>query len=201
MKKKSSPESGRPRSFNINVALDTALRLFREKGYEGTSLSDLTKAMGINRPSLYAAFGDKRALFENALQRYSDFYHVYLREALQQETGRAVAEHLLLNSARLLADPQNPRGCLFVQGALACGEGAESVRQELINHRGKVEKEIRRRLKRAKADGDLPPTASPADLAAFLASVMYGMSVRAASGKSRAELKRVAETALQAWPK
>src|SRR6266852_3492764 len=118
---------GRPRAFDIDKALDRALGVFWRKGYEGTTLSDLTEAMGINRPSLYAAFGSKEGLFRKALDRYAEGPAAYVREALNEPTARAVAERLLGGAADLLTDPRHPRGCLAVQGALACGEAADSV--------------------------------------------------------------------------
>lgn len=199
-RKNSNGQKGRPRSFDANSALDMALKVFREKGYEGASLSDLTQAMGINRPSLYAAFGDKRSLFHKVLERYSEGPALFMREALNEKTARGVAERFLRGAVDLQTSPGNPPGCLMVQGALACGTEAECVRQELISHRSSAEKLLVQRFKRAKAEGDLPPHANPTDLARFLTSVMYGMSVQAASGASRSELKRIAETALQAWP-
>jgi len=200
-KKKPRSARGRPRAFDADQALDRALRVFWEKGYEGASLADLTRAMGINRPSLYAAFGDKEALFRKALQRYTEGPAAYVREALDAPTARRVAERLLLGAADFLAGPRHPRGCLLVQGALSCGKEAEPIRRELVSSRAGNEKEIRRRLARAKAEGDLPPRADPAELARYITTVLHGLSVRAASGAGRAELRRVAQTALRAWPK
>src|SRR5438046_8377791 len=111
MKTKRKPLArGRPRGFDADEALDCALRVFWEKGYEGTSLSDLTGAMGINRPSLYAAFGNKEALFQKALDRYVDGPASFVLEALNESTARAVAERLLHESADMQADPCHPRG-------------------------------------------------------------------------------------------
>src|SRR5882672_4327357 len=121
---------GRPRSFDMDRALDRALQVFWRKGYEGASLSDLTKAMGINRPSLYAAFGDKQALFRKAVDRYAKGPAAYICQALQEPTARAVAERLLHGSVDLLTNPANPRGCLMVQSALACGDAADCIREE-----------------------------------------------------------------------
>ncbi len=191
---------GRPRSFDVEIALDRALQVFWRKGYEGASLSDLTKAMRINRPSLYAAFGDKEALFRKALDRYADGPASYVDEALKEPTGRAVAERLLRGAADLLTDPCNPPGCLMVQGALACGEVAEPIRHELILRRAEGEGAIRQRLKRAKSEGDLPHDSNPADLARYIATVIQGMAVQAAGGASRSELQQVIQMALRAWP-
>ena len=184
----------------MDQALDCALLVFWRKGYEGASLSDLTGAMGINRPSLYAAFGDKDALFRKVLDRYAEGPASYVREALSQPTARGAMEKLLRGSADLLSNPRNPPGCLNVQGALVCGEAAEGVRRELALRRAAGEAAIRQRLKRARAEGDLPPNANPADLARYVTTVLHGMSVQAAGGATRAELQRIAQTALRAWP-
>ena len=197
---KSSRRTGRPRSFDIDRALDRALQVFWRKGYEGASLSDLTKAVGVNRPSLYAAFGDKEALFRKALHRYLHGPAAYTQEALKELTARAVVERLLRGAADLNTSPRNPGGCLTVQGALACGEAVDSIRQELAAHRAAGEAALRRRFQRAKSEGDLPATANPADLARYVATVIYGMAVQAAGGASRNQLQRVVEMALRTLP-
>jgi AcrR family transcriptional regulator len=191
---------GRPREFDVDEALDHALRVFWQKGYEGTTLADLTEAMGINRPSLYAAFGCKEALFRKAVDRYAEGPAAYVREALKEPTARAVAERLLGGVIDVVTDRRNPRGCFLVQGALACGETAESVRRELAARRLVAEVAVCKRFQRAVADGDLPADADPADLARYLVTVMRGVAVQAAGGASRAELRRVAALALRAWP-
>jgi len=191
---------GRPRSFDVDVALDRALEVFWRSGYEGASLSGLTRAMGINRPSLYAAFGNKEALFRKALDRYAEGPACYVRASLGEPTARSVVIKLLRGAAEFLTDPKTPRGCLMVQGALSCGEGANPVRQELASRRTAAEVAIRQRFKRAIEEGDLPPDANPADLARFVATVIHGMSVQAAGGATRKELLRVVGTALRAFP-
>jgi AcrR family transcriptional regulator len=191
---------GRPRSFDVEVALDRAVKVFWRKGYEGASLADLTKAMRINRPSLYAAFGNKEALFRKVVARYVEGPAAYVREALDEPTARAVAERLLSGAVDLLTDRKNPRGCLMVQGALACGNSAESVRRELVSRRLSGELAICRRFERALAEGDLPRHSSPADLACYVATIIRGMAVQAASGTSREYLRRVADLALRVWP-
>jgi AcrR family transcriptional regulator len=192
--------TGRPREFDIDQALDRALRVFWRKGYEGTTLPDLTKAMGINRPSLYAAFGSKEGLFRKALDLYDEGPAAYVREALKEPTARAVVEQLLGGAIDVLTDRRNPRGCLMVQGALACGEAAESIRRELVARRLAGEAAIRARLLRALSEGDLPVDSHPADLARYVVAVLNGIAVQAAGGASRAELRRVAAVALRAWP-
>jgi AcrR family transcriptional regulator len=199
-RRKSARPMGRPRAFDVEKALELALRVFWEKGYEGAALSDLTEAMGINRPSLYAAFGNKEELFRKALDRYADGPASYVGEALNEPTARAVVERLLRTTADALGDPRTPPGCLAVQGALACGKAADSIRRELVSRRAAAEAALRRRLERARSDGDLSLAASPADLARYVATVCQGMAVQAAGGASRERLRRVAETALRAWP-
>ncbi len=191
---------GRPREFDVNQALDRALGVFWRKGYEGASLPELTKAMGINRPSLYAAFGNKEALFRKVLDRYVEGPANYIRGALSAPTARAVAEQLLNGSIDMLTCPHNPHGCLMVQGALACGEAAESIRRELARRRDAGEAAIRERLERARDDGDLPADAEPADLSRYLVTVIRGMAVQAAGGASCEELRLVAAMALRPWP-
>jgi AcrR family transcriptional regulator len=198
--KKTARALGRPRSFETGKALDAAMKVFWRKGYEGASLADLTEAMGINRPSLYAAFGDKEALFRKVLDRYDKGPAAYVREALNLPNARAAVEGLMQGTADMASGSNNPRGCLLVQGALACGDGVEEIRNDLILRRDAGEKAVRQRLKRAQAEGDLPPDASPADLARYVVTIIQGIAVQAAGGATRKELRRVIETALRAWP-
>ncbi len=191
---------GRPRAFDIATALDRALGVFWEKGYEGTSLSDLTKALGINRPSLYAAFGNKETLFRKALDRYVEKTVAFVLEAIDEPTARQLAERLLHSAAEMVTHPHHPPGCLTVRGGLATGKEADPVRLELALRRSQSECLIRKRLERAKAEGDLLPDANPADLARYLATVYQGMSVQAAGGATRQQLRRVSKIALKAWP-
>ncbi|HEX2448481.1 MAG TPA: TetR/AcrR family transcriptional regulator [Methyloceanibacter sp.] len=191
---------GRPRSFCKEHALDRALEVFWRKGYEGTSISDLTAAMGINPPSLYAAFGNKEGLFYQALERYAETHESFIRDALALPTAREAVAALLRGSADALTDKKNPAGCLLVQGIAGAGEHAKCISDALCEQRKAIEKSIRERLKRAKIEGDLPKDADAAALARFVATVTQGMSVQAAAGASRSELRRVAETALRAFP-
>lgn len=198
--RKPSGPIGRPRSFDLNAALNAAMRVFWHKGYEGSSLADLTKAMGINRPSLYAAFGDKETLFRKVLDRYSEGPAGRIRETLQEPTAFKVAEKLLLGTAELLTDPRHPSGCLMVQSALVCGEGANRIRRELALRRSAGESALRRRFKRAVVEGDLPPESDPEDLARFVITVSQGMAVQAAGGATRKDLEGIARAAMRAWP-
>lgn len=198
--RKATKPVGRPRSFDKDAALDAAMKVFWREGYEGASLSDLTEAMGINRPSLYATYGDKEALFRKAVDRYIDGPASYAHSALKEPAARAAVTKLMQGAADLTTDARNPHGCLLVQGALACGTEAEAVRQELNGRRNAGEKLVRLRLKRARKEGDLPHDANPADLARYVVTVIRGLAVQAASGASREELRRVIDTAMRAWP-
>ena len=191
---------GRPRAFDMDQALDQALHVFWEKGYAGTSIADLTEAMGINPPSLYAAFGNKEKLFKKALDRYEDLRDQILEEAFAAPTAREAVTRLLEGTAERLSDKCNPRGCLMVQGALSGGEECEAVKRDLASRRAGGEALIHKRLKRAKREGDLPSNVDAAALARFVATVMHGMAVQAAGGAAPKELRAIVNTALRAWP-
>ncbi|HLH06474.1 MAG TPA: TetR/AcrR family transcriptional regulator [Terriglobales bacterium] len=191
---------GRPREFDTEKALDAALLLFWRHGYEGTSLSALTEAMGINVPSLYAAFGNKEALFKKVLDRYMQRPASYLPNALKEPTARKAVEKLFDGAIEMVLSPNHPDGCLLVQGALASGPMGEPVSQELARRRAGAEAAVRCRFERATADGDLPSHVDPEKLARYIITVLWGMSVQAAGGASRAQLREVARVALLAWP-
>ena len=191
---------GRPREFDADQALERAMALFWRQGYEGTSLSDLTRELHLTRPSLYAAFGNKEQLFLKALDLY-EARAGYRQAALSAPTALAYARALLEGAADLHGDKRNPPGCLGVQGALACAPHSQSVRDELARRRRVGERIIRERLEQAKAAGDLPAQSNPADLARYLSVVIYGITVQAAGGATRRDLRTVAELALSNWPR
>lgn len=192
---------GRPRTFDADQALDRALDVFWRKGYEGATLPDLTAAMGINRPSLYAAFGNKEQLFRKALERYVAGPACYVGEALAQPTARKVVEALFQGGIEMLTNPKYPGGCFAVQSALACGDEATALRDELSTRRKTLELALRRRFQEAAKAGDLPAKIDAAALAGYICAVIHGMAVQAAGGAKRRDLKRVAELALRAWSK
>jgi AcrR family transcriptional regulator len=199
MKSKPAAQPGRPRAFDPDVALDRAMHVFWAKGYEGASLSNLTQAMRINRPSLYAAFGNKEQLFKKVLDRYMDGPVAWFGKALAAPKARDVVGQIFLGTATMAENPRIPSGCLLVQGALACGSA--SAQKEVAARRVAAEVALRRRLQRAEREGDLPKTADPAELARYVMTVVRGMAVQAAGGASRAQLHRVAQIALRVWPK
>jgi AcrR family transcriptional regulator len=191
---------GRHREFDVDEALDGALDVFWRKGYEGTSLSDLTEAMGITRPSLYAAFGNKEELFRKALDRYDDTCMAFMREALARPTAREVVSHLLYGYADAQTDPDRPAGCLDTNGALVCSDEAEPIKQELVGRRAANEAVLGRRLEEARAAGDLPADCEPAELARYVMTIAHGMGVQASSGASREALHGIVAMTLRGWP-
>src|SRR5271154_1381329 len=191
--------SGRKRQFDIEEALDRALEVFWTRVYEGSTLPKWTKAMGITRPSLYAAFGNKEQLFRKALDRYQTGPMAFLAEALRKPTARAVAEAIFAGFVRMQRDRDKARGCLVVSGALACGEEAETVRRELAQVRQAIVTALRERFERAVQDGDLLVGTDCATLARYTATVLGGLAVQAASGATEKELQLVSALAMQAW--
>ena len=191
---------GRPRAFDADKALDAAMRVFWEKGYEGASLSDLTRAMRIERPSLYATFGNKEALFGQVLDRYACSVSAFVAESLNQPTARAGVEQMLLRGADALTSSCSPVGCLMIQAGFSGGENSKRICREINRRRGEAETALRKRLEQAKREGDLPPGSDPEDLARYIYTVSHGMAIQAKAGATRAQLHRIAETALKAWP-
>jgi AcrR family transcriptional regulator len=181
-------------------ALDSAMRVFWEKGYEGASLDDLTAAMRINRSSLYSTFRDKPTLFRRVLERYRAGPMTFIAEALQRPSARQVIEWLLRSTARFLSDATHPRGCLSLQGGLTCGTGAERAKRTMINWRNNAQTELEKRMQRAQAEGDLSRDISPKDLARYVMIVVNGLAVQAANGAGAGELNRAVELALDCMP-
>jgi AcrR family transcriptional regulator len=191
---------GRPRGFDVDEALERAMLVFWEQGYEGASLTDLTGAMGITRTSMYAAFGNKEELFRKALERYTEGPASYGARALEEPTAQGVATAILHGSVRTATRPGYPAGCLSVQGSLAAGDPGRTARDTLIAWRNNGCSAVRDRFQRAVDEGDLPPEADPGLLARYVMTVANGIAVQAASGTGRDELQRVADAALRNWP-
>ena len=191
---------GRHREYDVEKVLDAALCVFWRKGYEGASYADLTEAAGVERPALYAAFGNKEALFKRVLERYNEHYMTHIPEALALPTSREVAAHMLYHSVEVNTRFSDRTGCLGVNGALAGSDESEPVRQALVEFRAAGGKLLRERFERAQADGDLPPSAKPDALAAFVMALLHGIAVQAKAGFSREMLDAVVEQALSTWP-
>ena len=191
---------GRPKKFDPDRALDQALDVFWRNGYESTSIADLTAAMGINPPSLYATFGNKEQLFRKALDRYIQQRTEFWNEAQRAPTARGMVEHLMRASADFLTEECNPPGCMLVRGAMLCSEAESAMQREMTSRRALGEVALRERLEAAKTAGEVPADFNPDEFARYIMTVLEGMSVRAAGGATRAELHSVAEMALKAWP-
>lgn len=190
----------RPRAFDEGEVLDKAMEVFWRLGYEGAAMSDLTEAMGLNSPSIYAAFGSKRGLFDAVLARYQARRAAYGETIAQAPTGRAAVERMLFGAVDWLTCPEEPLGCLLIQSGLATGRGNADVPQALAAQRGHIEKLLRERLVRAQAEGDLAAAASPGKLARYINLIFMGLAVQAAAGVPRKALREIATTALVGWP-
>ena len=163
-------------------------------------MAELTAAMGITKPSLYAAFGNKEQLFHKALDLYENEKLAYTREALRQPTARAVAEYFMRGAIAAQTSSCDPRGCLGVIGATACGAEAESIKAEVIKRRASSSAALLGRFRQARLDGDLPSHIEPEALAQYLYTILQGMAVQAGAGATRADLESVLETSLTIWP-
>jgi AcrR family transcriptional regulator len=194
------PCRGRPREFCVDHALAQALRVFWQKGYEGTSLTDLTEAMGITRPSLYAAFGNKESLFRKALDLYQCEKLAYINQALEQPTAREVAETMLRGTVNNVTSNDEPHGCLGVITSVACGPESQSVREEVLQRGEVAKKALMDRFERAKVEGDLPQHVDTEGLMRVLIAMLQGISVQANQGATREELDRLVESGLMLWP-
>ena len=191
---------GRPREFCCDQALAAALRVFWSKGYDGASLSDLTEAMGITRPSLYAAFGNKEALFHKALDLYEAEKLEYTRVALRPPTARAVAAYYLHGALEMQTSSCDPKGCLGVISSVACGAEAESIKADVVARRSSSQAALIERFEQAKRDGDIPAHIDIAGLTSYLYALLQGMAIQAGSGASRGDLEKVVATSLMMWP-
>lgn len=191
---------GRPRSFDRATALEKAVLAFWEHGYEGTSVSDLTRAMGIGAPSLYAAFGDKQALFAEVVRDYGERYGSFGARALTEEpTARAAVERTLREAAAEYTAPGRPHGCLVIHAATNCT--TPEVEQSLRARRNENIAAFESRIKADVAVGTLPADTDTGALARYVGALVQGMSQQARDGASREELEAVAEIAMTIWPR
>ena len=191
---------GRHREFDLRRALDAALSVFWRKGYEGTSLDDLTRATGVARPGLYSAFGNKEALFRLVLNRYSAEYLSFMDEALAKPNARDVVRYVLEGTVNTTTSIPGSLGCLGVNGAVACSDVGDPIRRELVARRAMSEAKVRRRLERAQAEGDLPASADCAVLAGYVAIISQGIAVQAKAGVPRDVLQAIVRQIVAAWP-
>ncbi|MFD9497951.1 TetR/AcrR family transcriptional regulator [Streptomyces sp. NPDC060035] len=200
METKKNGPIGRPRGFDADEALERAMLVFWEHGYEGASLANLTDAMGISTTSMYAAFGNKEELFRKALERYTEGPGAYLTRALEEPTALGVATAILTGTVRTTTRPAHPHGCLGVQGALTASDSGRGVRDLLAAWRNNGCSCVRERFQRAIDEGELPPETDPGLLARYITTLAFGIAVQAASGVGRDELQEMANAALRNWP-
>lgn len=194
------PRGGRPRAFDPEAALDAAMLLFWEHGYEATSLAMLREAMGLTPPQIYNAFTDKETLFRRALARYHDSEIGFALDALSAPvSAKEAVRLLLLGAAQSYTRPGKPGGCLFISGALATSPQAQGIADELKTYRKASEAAIAARLAKGREAGELPAGLPVERLAKYLTGVMHGMSIQARDGASTDDLRAMAETALAAW--
>lgn len=191
---------GRPREFDPEKALASALRVFWERGYEGASMAELTEAMGITKPSLYACFGNKEALFKKALDLYEREKLSYVRTAVEAPTAHGVAENLLRGALATHCGGEDPQGCLGVISMVACANEAPSIREDVIARRASAEAALIARFERAKTEGDLPENVDARALGQCLTTVLQGMSVKAQGGAPREDMQAVVDTFMAMWP-
>ncbi|WP_106190630.1 TetR/AcrR family transcriptional regulator [Umezawaea tangerina] len=191
--------AGRPREFDLDQALDRAVEVFWRQGYEATSLADLTAAMKIGKPSLYAAFGNKEQLFRRVLDRYSEGPGSYAVRALEEPTARKVVEAFLKGAVEATTRPQCPHGCLGVQAALAASDDGVAVHDLLTAWRDSARAMLEVRFRAALAEGDLTKGADPARLARYVMTLSFGLAVQAAGGAEADELLGVVEEVLLGW--
>ncbi len=191
---------GRPRSFDRATALEKALMAFWEHGYEATSVSDLTRVMDIGAPSLYAAFGDKRSLFEEVVEVYGTRYGSFGERAFAEEpTARAAVERMLREAAAEYTAPGRPHGCLVVHAATNCS--SPEVEELLRERRNGNIASFERRIRADIAAGALPADTDAPALARHTGAMIQGMSQQARDGASRTELEALVEVALAVWPR
>ncbi|MFC0250141.1 TetR/AcrR family transcriptional regulator [Citricoccus parietis] len=188
---------GRPRTFEPETALDAAVETFWRHGYEAAGLAELTEAMGISRPALYRAFGDKSQLFRAALERYIARNMGYVEAALTEPSARMVAEAFLTGNAEAVTTPGQPPGCLSVQAMVT--DEAETF-SLLAENRRVIQERLADRFRRAIGDGDLPSGEDAEDLARFLITLTTGFAIRAADGETRQALVALARRAIAVFP-
>lgn len=192
---------GRPREFCLHDALERALAVFWRRGFEGATVAELTAAMGITKPSLYASYGNKEDLFRKALDLYDDKYMSFMRDALRAGSSRQVAGDILDGMVSCTtAEGEHPPGCMSMNGALACSAAADPIKAETARRRRLFEDELVRRFERDKTRGDLPHDSDPAALAGFVMTLASGIGYQAASGVPASALRTSVDLAMRVWP-
>jgi AcrR family transcriptional regulator len=190
-------KTGRPISFDKDAALEAAMLLFWERGYEGTSMADLTQAMGLNPSSIYAAFGDKHALFQLTVKRYMEIRAQYAVKALEEPTLERFIRALFDNTVAFLTTPGHPPICMTLTGATGCSVDAKPARDLMTEIRKQNQVALRKRLLKARKSGEFSKGINLDDYTRYLSSIIAGLSIQAANGSTKQELKRTAKMALR----
>jgi len=190
-------KTGRPINFDKDAALEAAMLLFWERGYEGTSMADLTQAMGLHPSSIYAAFGDKHALFQLAVKRYMETRAQYATEALEEPTLERFIRALFDNTVAFLTTPGHPPTCMTLAGAVGCSLDATPARDLMTAIRKQNQIALRQRLLKARKSGELSKDIDLDDYTRYLSTIIAGLSIQAANGSTKAELNRTAQMALR----
>jgi TetR/AcrR family transcriptional regulator, copper-responsive repressor len=192
---------GRPRSFDRDAALDQATLVFWEHGYDASSVALLTEAMGIGAPSMYAAFGDKRALFGEALGHYYKKYGAFMSQTFDEPNIRVAIERMLRQAAAMFTDSRHPRGCMVIAAATNCTPDSAAIVKQLRGVRTQTLNTMTKRIEAAVEHGDLPKRTDARALALYYSTVLQGMSAQARDGASKSELEKMLDVAMQAWPR
>ena len=201
-KKKQSPNPpGRPRQFDKEKALEAATAVFADKGYEAASLTDLTSAMGINRVSMYAAFGNKEALFKKAMERYSTVQAQHVATCLAAPTACEAVESLLRALVTVITGPDGPGTCFVTQPPLTADDTSEETRRYVAHRRGDIQRSLQRRIEQGIKARELPRSVPAEDLARYYALFIQGFALQVQHGVTREELMRAVDIAMTAFPK
>lgn len=190
-------KTGRPINFDKDAALEAAMLLFWERGYEGASMAGLTQAMGLNPSSIYAAFGAKHALFQLAVKRYMEKRAIYAGKALEEPTLAKFIRALFASTVAFLTTPGHPPACMTLAGAVGCSRDATPARDLMTEIRKQNQVALRERLLKARKSGELPKGINVDDYARYLSTILAGLSIQAANGSTKAELNRTAQMALR----
>ena len=194
------PQRGRPRGFDREEALRSAMEVFWSQGYDNASLADLTRAMGINAPSLYATFGGKETLFQEAVKLYVRTEGSGIWEQVETApTARAAIKHVLHATAEAFTRGATPRGCMIVLAAPQIQGANHQVCDALKTYRQANGCLLERRLKRAVEEGELPASTNCRAIANYYVTLQHGMSIQARDGASRETLLAVADCAMSGW--
>nr|WP_288255928.1 TetR/AcrR family transcriptional regulator [uncultured Pseudomonas sp.] len=206
MKTDQQPEKrprGRPKTRQLDreSLLENAMQLFWQRGYETTSTREITTALGITSAELYALFGDKERLYNEAIARYEANAGSYSARIFREErTARSAVERMLLEAARDMVDPNRPAGCMLVTSAMNCAPNSDHVQARISQLRLEAESRLRARIEQGIQEGDVPETADAASLASFYSAILQGLTIQARDGASAQTMAQIAKSAMLAWP-